>query len=191
MKNLFTLLFSVFTVVASVGQADSVTNDNYWLVEAQQVSFGEDATFSGEDEISMPSVNFAFGHRFNRFLSVEANMYWWMVNHHIASEELEDGTELGVDKGQGLSMRLDFPIYKKVSGFSQLSYNFIHLHVVGSGNQHDDGIGYSAGLGYKVKKGDIYLRYAVLLDNENDDPKEISFEDLNAIGIGYKLDLEF
>jgi hypothetical protein len=191
MKNIFGLLLVITAVLqTSLVQADSFRGDNYWIVGVDQLTFGEDGTF-GADELSMPSMNFAFGHRFNRFLSAEVNMSWWMINHHIASDELSSGTEILMDKAQGVSLRLDFPLYKRLGGFSQISYNLVHVTIVGSGNFHDDGLGYSGGLEYKLKRGAVFARYAVILDNENDDPAEPSLEDFTALGLGYKMDLPF
>lgn len=57
--------------------------------------------------------------------------------------------------------------------------------------EHDSGVGYSGGLGYDIPSGAVFVRYAVLMDNENDDPAEIQFEDLTSMSIGYKWDLPF
>ncbi len=177
-------LFSFATVV----HADEISGDNYWSVSLDQLTLGGD---DSSDDLDMNSVNFAFGHRFNRFISAEANMSWWMLNHHMPGDELPNGNDINMDSAQGLSLRFDAPRYKRLGAYAQLSYNIVHFDVKGGKNLNDNGIGYSAGLEYQVWNGSVFARYAQILENDNDDPNDPSVEDLTALGLGYKLDLPF
>lgn len=189
MKTIFTLMLSTVLLLSSViSFADDITGDNYWTVGVNQLTLGEKTSVAGE-ELDFSMLNFAIGHRFNRFISAEASMSWWILQHHMPGDELSDGTEIALDRANGLGLRFDTPKYKKLSGFANVSFNMVHFDVVGSDNMHDSGLGYAAGLQYEVKGGAIFAKYVVLLDNENDDPDEPSFEDLTGMGIGYKLDM--
>jgi len=172
-------------------QNNSVKGDNYWIVSLDQLTFGEDATFPGEDDHEQTSVNFAFGYRINNYLSAEANMSWWQVNKFFY-EELSTGVELAMVSAQGISLRLDVPLVSRLSAYGQASYNLVRIDIRGPGTIHDKGFGYSGGLQYKVKNGAVFVRYAMILDNENDPADtDRTIEDLTAMGIGYKMDLPF
>lgn len=168
----------------------SVRGDNYWIVELGQATLGEDGTF--EEELEEAYANMAFGYRFNSYISAEANMWWWQLNKRTEPDPLSDGLQINFDSGVGLSLRGDFPIFKKLSGFAQASFNMLNFDLVGqSPDGHDSGLGYSAGLEYDVKQGAVFVRYSVLLDNENDDLAEFQVEDFSSVGVGYKWDLPF
>ena len=119
-------------------------------------------------------------------------LWWWQLNHKTEPDPLAGGQEINFESGVGVSLRGDFPIFRKLNGFAQASFNMLDFDLVGqSPNGHDSGFGYSTGLEYDVKQGAVFVRYAVLLDNENDDPNEFQVEDFTSIGIGYKWDLPF
>lgn len=171
---------------------DSVRGDNYWIAEFGQATFGEDATFPTADEVDDIYASFAFGYRFNTYISAEANLWWWQLNHKTEPDPLSSTAQkINFDSGTGVSLRGDFPIYKKLSGFAQVSFNMLNIDLKGQDkNGHDSGLGYSGGLEYDLKQGAVFFRYAVLLDNEYD-PNEFKIEDLTSMGVGYKWDLPF
>lgn len=196
MKNFAVLcVLACISLFHSLLMADnsSVRGDNYWMVEFGQATLGEDGTFVGADEVDDIYANFAFGYRFNTYLSAEANMWWWQLNHKTKPDALSTtGQKINFDSGVGFSLRGDLPIWKKLSGFTQVSFNMLNFDLVGQRpNGHDSGLGYSAGLEYKVKQGALYVRYAMLLDNENDDLADFQVEDFTSMGIGYKWNLPF
>lgn len=192
----FVVLFGLVcvSVFHSLLMADnsSVRGDNYWIAEFGKATLGEDGTFVGEDELDDIYANLAFGYRFNHYLSAEANLWWWQLNHKTTPDKLSTGQQINFDSGVGFSLRGDVPIWKKLSGFAQISFNMLDFDLVGQKpNGHDSGLGYSAGLEYDVKQGALFIRYAMLLDNENDDPADFQVEDFSSMGIGYKWDLPF
>jgi hypothetical protein len=174
----------------------SVRGDNYWIVELGQATLGEDGTYPGADEMDDIYANLAFGYRYNTYLSAEANLWWWQLNHITTPDALSggqsEGQKVNFSSGVGISLRGDMPIWKKLGAFAQVSFNMLNFDLVGQKpNGHDSGFGYSGGLQYEVKQGSVFVRYAVLLDNETDDPDDFQAEDFTSIGVGYKWDLPF
>jgi hypothetical protein len=197
-KIIFIFALTCMPLLSSFLFADngSVRGDNYWSVELGQATFGEDATFPGSEELDDIYSNFAFGYRINNYLSAEANMYWWQINHKTEPDPIEvNGVEVGevnFESGVGVSLRGDFPIYKKLSGFALVSFNMLNFDFPGQKpDGHDSGVGYSGGLEFDFKNGAVFTRYSVLLDNENDDDDDFQVEDFTSVGLGYRWNLPF